>query len=215
MDIPGADGYVVLSNDQWNAARTEEVAGALVYRVSGPGRIQLGSFDAFAGELIAVPKSVLGAPLAVFGAEHLLDTEEFICDALGLRSLHESPPKAPPSQPGAVDYPMWSQIYYAGPPLGTPPQNKRRVVVSADPYNKLMKGAVCVRTTTRREPGPGFPALGDGTIAVAIAPTFFRETYVRHKPRDARPQPSQLFLPDMARVAEGLVDALDLHHLMP
>lgn len=213
--VPGASGFLVLTNDQWTAARSLDVSGALVYKDPGAGRLRIPDTDAFAGELLQIPKDRLVTPLAQLDADHLLPIEESLCDLLALRELHRSPPKQPASVPGAIDYPQWSQIYYASPPEGEPPQNKRRIVVSVDGYNKATRGAVCVRTTTspNRE-GPGFPVLADGTKAVCILPTFFSERLIRFKPRDGRPVPSQLFAADMALVAEGLVDALDLHHLI-
>jgi hypothetical protein len=140
--------------------------------------------------------------------------EKLVCACLALRELHQQPPQPPPAQPGTIVYPLWSQIYYAGPPLGIPPENKRRVVASVDSYNKAMGGAVCIRTTTRGRPGPGMPQLSGGTIAVAMAPTFFFSPYVRFQPRHTRPTPSQFFIQDMALVAAGLIDALDLYHLV-
>ncbi|MEK7862024.1 MAG: hypothetical protein AAB295_02030 [Chloroflexota bacterium] len=212
--VPGVSGYLVLSNDQWNTARTEEAAGALVYESPGAARVALAGGKAFVGELVAVSKAALGNPLTQLSAADLRPVEELVCDSLALRELHQQPPQPPPAQPGAIDYPLWSQIYYAGPPLGDPPQNKRRVVASVDSYNSAMRGAVCIRTTTRGKPGPGFPQLTDGTIAVAMAPTLFFNPYVRFQPRQERPSPSQLFLADMALVAAGIVDALELHHLV-
>lgn len=213
--IPGVSGYLVLTNDQWNAMNTRDVNGALVYQQPGSGRIRIAD-NAFAGELAALPKAQLTQPVAQMGTAALLPIEEGVCDLLGLRELHAEPPRQPASVPGAIDYPQWSQIYYAGPPEGEPPENKRRIVVSVDGYNKVMRGAVCVRTTTSdRRNGPGFPSLSDGTMkAVCMVPHFFDSRFIRFQPRDRRPVPSQLFLADMALVAEGLIDALDLHHLV-
>lgn len=212
--VPGAHGFLVLSNDQWNTARTVEAAGALVYESAGTCRVALPGGKAFVGQLLSLPKEALGNPLVQLSAADLLPVEELVCDSLALRELHRDPPQPPPAQPGAIDYPQWSQIYWAGPPVGDPPQTKRRVIVSVDGYNKAMRGAVAIRTTTRGKTGPSFPQLSDGTIAVAIAPTFFFSPYIRFQPRQARPTPSQFFIEDMALIAAGLIDALELYHLI-
>lgn len=210
----GASGYLVLSNDRWNAERTQDVAGALVYKDSAPGRVPIPGADAYVGELFTLPKAYLVDPLVLLSSEQMRPAEEFLCEILALRELYQQPPQLPKGLAGVIDYPRWSQIYYAGPPKGDPPQNKRRVVVSIDQYNKVMRGGVCVRTTTKGYPGPGFPELADKTIAVCMAPDLFSEVLIRSKPRDRRPTPRELYAEDMKRVAEGLVDALDLHSLV-
>lgn len=204
-------GLLVLTNDEWNDAATKELAGALVYPDAGPGREQIPAAGLFAGTLLSTPKSELGVALVQLAAGQLKPVEDMLIDVLALDRLRAMPPQAPPTQPGVIDYPRWSEIYYAGPPLGEPPQPKRRVCVSNDSYNRALKGAIFVRTTTSpNRAGEGFPELRDGTKAVCLLPTFIASSYVRLAARDGRPDPRRFFLPDMAAIAAGLRDALQL-----
>ena len=110
-----------------------------------------------------------------------------------------------------IDYPRWSEIYYAGPPVGKPPERKRPVAVSTDSYNRALKGAIFVRTTTSaNRGGEGFPELRDGTKAVCLLPTFVPSAQVRLGPRDRRPEPRRFLMADMAAIAAGLGEALQL-----
>jgi hypothetical protein len=47
-----------------------------------------------------------------------------------------------------------------------------------------------------------------------MEPWFFLKSQIRMDPRQRRPEPPQLFPADMALVVEGVVDALDLHHVI-
>ena len=204
-------GLLVLTNDEWNEAPTEELAGALVYPDSGPGRESIPATGLFAGPLLSVPKAAVDVALVQLAAGQLMPVEDMLVDVLALDHLRAIPPQGPPAQPGVIDYPRWSEIYYAGPPLGEPPETKRRVAVSNDSYNRALKGAIFVRTTTSaNRGGEGFPELRDGTKAVCLLPTFVPSSHVRLGARDRRPDPRQFFLPDMAAIAEGLGDALGL-----
>lgn len=208
-----AAGLLVLTNDEWNDAPTEELSGALVFADAAPGRTAVPDLGIWAGPLLAVPKDALADAMIELSAEQLRPVEDALCDVLGLRDLLASPPRSPSSLPGPVDYPRWSQIYSPGPPVGEPPERKRRVAVSHDAYDRAMGGAIFVRTTTSpKRGGRGIPTLQDGTTkALCVLPSFISGQSVAMRPGD-RPQPGQLFLADMGAVAEGLVDALELSH---
>ena len=210
-----ASGLLVLTNDEWNDAPTQDLSGALVFTEAGPGRTAIPKADVWAGLLLAVPKDILIEPVADLAPQQLRPVEDALCDALALRDLCATPPTVPPGLSGVIDYPRWSQIYYAGPPVGVPPQRKRHLVVSHDAYNRALSGAICVRTTTsNRRGGRGIPALRDGSKAVCVLATFISSGRVRMGRGDVRPVPAQLFLPGMASVAHGLIDAFELSSVL-
>lgn len=208
--LPKALGLLVLTNDQWNDAPTLEVSGALVFAETGPGRTPIAGLTLHAGPLMRVSKEHVADPRVELSPEQLAPVQAAVSEILGLDGLLTDPPRVPDPQPGAIDYPRWSNIYYAGDPVGDPPERKRYVVVSHDQYNRALGGAICIRTTTsERRGGPTIPTLRDGTTkAVCVLPTF----YVTHRVgiRAARPVPAQLFLPDMVTIAAGLREALVL-----
>lgn len=209
-----ASGLLVLTNDEWNEAQTKEIAGTPVFSGVGPGREPIPGTSLFAGTVLTVEKEWLATAVRQLDASQLKPVEDMLTDVLALDLLRTSPPQGPTGQPGLIDYPRWSEIYYAGPPLGDPPEPKRQVAVSSDGYNHALKGAIFVRTTTSsRRGGEAFPALADGTKAVCMLPTFIPSTNVRLGARERRPVPRQFFLPDMAAIASGLGFALDVRRL--
>ena len=207
-----ASGLLVLTNDEWNETTTEDIAGTPTYADAGSGRTVVPGTGTWTGPLLAIPKADLAEANVELDSAQLRVVEDALCDALALRELLGTPPRSPHGFPGVIDYPRWSQIYYAGVPLGSPPERKRYLAVSHDAYNRALEGAVFVRTTTStRRGGRGIPTLGDGTTkAVCVLPTFISRHSVGMRPRDQRPQPAQLSPADMATVAAGLVDALEL-----
>ena len=208
--LPKTRGLIVLTNDEWNEAPTLELSGLLVFGEPGAGRTPLPDLTLYAGPLLRVPKAELTEAVIELTSEQLAPAEAAVAEIFGLNELLSEAPRAPAAQPGAINYPRWSNIYYAGGRVGTPPERKRYLVVSHDPYNRAMGGAVCIRTTTsRRRGGPTIPTLRDGvTKAVCVLPTFFASRSVGI--RESRPAPMQLFLPDMSTVAAGLREALVL-----
>lgn len=205
-----AHGLLVITNDEWNEAPTQDLSGALVYTEPGPGRTPIPGAELHSGPLMSVPKVDLLEPLVEFSAEQMKPVGEAISEILGLDDLRADPPRAPAAQPGPIDYPRWSSIYYAGPRVGALSERKRYLVISHDQYNRAVGGAICIRTTTsERRGGPTIPTLSDKvTKAVCVLPTFWSTHSVGI--RETRPQPAQLFLPDMSTVAAGMREALDL-----
>lgn len=206
-----ADGLIVLTNDDWNNEATLELSGALVFSDPGPGRVTIPDLRLHAGPPLRVPKAQLSDVVAELAPEQLVPVEEALTDILSLDDLLADPPRAPVGQPGRIDYPRWSNIYYAGGRVGEPPERRRYLVVSNDPYNRAMDGSICVRTTTSaRRGGPTMPTLLDGvTKVVCPTPTFFSSHSVAI--REARPHgPTQLFLDDMRTVAFAIREALAL-----
>lgn len=204
-----ANGLLVLTNDEWNDAPTQELSGALVFSDAGAGRTLVPDLALYAGPLLQVVKAELKDAIVELAPAQLAPIEEAITEILALDDLLGQPPRAPAVQPGVIDYPRWSNIYYAGGRVGRPPERKRYLVVSHDQYNRAMGGAVCVRTTTsERRGGPTLPVLRDGvTKAVCVMPTFFSSHSVGLR---ERPQPSQVYTPDMRTVAAALREALVL-----
>lgn len=205
-----ARGLLVLSNDEWNDAPTEELSGALVFAEAGAGRTAIPGLALYAGQLLRVPKADLTDPLVELSPDQLVPVEDGVSEILGLDDLLSDPPRAPVAQPGEIDYPRWSNVYRAGDRVGTPAERKRYLVVSHDQYNRALGGAICVRTTSSaRRGGPTIPTLRDGVTKVVCAlPTFWSSRRVGI--REARPAPAQFFMPDMRTVAAGLREALAL-----
>lgn len=208
-------GLLVLTNDEWNEAPTLEVSGAIVYAEAGPGRMPIPGLPLHAGPLLRLPKEELAEAVVELSPDQLVVVEEAVSEILGLDAVLGDPPRAPVPRPGAIDYPRWSNIYYAGEPVGTPPERKRYLVVSHDPYNHALAGGICIRTTTsERRGGPTIPTLRDGTTrAVCVLPTFYATRSVAI--RATRPAPPQLFMSDMITVAAGLREALALPERRP
>lgn len=210
----GAIGHLVLTNDQWNDADTKDTSGALIYPEEAPGRVAIPGTPVFAGPLFATPKATLTNAMGDLSVAQLRPVEDLVRDVLAIPSLTSTPPRAPSGVPGTITYPRWAQIYNAGPPPGTPPQTKRRVVVSRDEYNRAVKGAICVTTTTRpHRGGQGFPTLSDGTKAACMVATFLPNATIRFDARQVRTDPGQFFTPDMATISVGLAEAFDLTSL--
>lgn len=206
-----AFGLVVLTNDEWNDATTQDLAGALAYNEVGAGRVAIPRTDVWVGTLLALPKTDLAEAVRELDPRQLRIIEGALADALALPELLAHAPRAPQGLAGAIDYPRWSNVYYAGPQVGEPPERKRYVAVTRDEHNHALGGAVFVRTTTSpRRGGRGIPVLRDATRAICTLPTFIATASVRMRRGDARPEPAQFFLPDMAAIARGLGEALEL-----
>lgn len=205
-----ASGLLVLTNDEWNDGQTNELAGTAVFSGPGAGREPIPDTQLFAGTVLTIPRTWLATAVTELDSAQLAPVEDLLRDVLALDILRANPPQRPTGQPGVIDYPRWSEIYFAGPPLGDPPEPKRQVAVSNDNYNRALKGAIFVRTTTSsRRGGAEFPSLVDGTKAVCMLPSFISSTNARIGRHDGRPDPRQLFLPDMATIADGLGNALE------
>lgn len=210
----GIVGVLVLTNDDWNDKMDEvgivpvrqpmsETLPALHPIVSEAPPLQ-----AIAGRLLSLDKNGLGHPLVVLDEERLAMVEDVLCDILALDDICRPEPKRPPQPRGAVDYPLWGEIYYAGEPIDG--QYKRWVVVSTDDWNKRTGTSILVRTTSqRRRGGPEFPSIqrGDARACCGDATTMLVK---RVRLQGKRPDPRWLNTQDMAAIAEGIVEAHDL-----
>lgn len=135
-----AHGLLVVTNDEWNEAPTQDLIGALVYTEPGPGWTPIPGAELHAGPLMSVPKVDLLEPLVEFSPERMKPVGEAISEILGLDDLRGDPPRAPAAQAGPIDYPRWSSIYYAGPRVGALSERKRYLVISHDQYNRAVGG---------------------------------------------------------------------------
>lgn len=204
-------GLLVLTRDTWNESGLQTVVVAPVGPVSEPEGLPTPLVDLAGnpaqvrlGDALEFPKFALGALVGLLRPNDLARVENGLCDLLLLRELCANPPRAP--RPRAVSHPQWGEIYYL---LGEEfeGERKRRVVVSHDNWNRTGR-ALAVRTTTSpRRGGPGFPAIQRSRV-VAVCGSL--TSYTRQRFSQQRPDPPRLFLPDMAAIARGLADMLEL-----
>ena len=206
-------GVLVLTNDTWN--RRMKTVGVVPVRAPREAdsvwtpRFREYPLQAFIGFLASFPASRLLESRHVLDDMELSRATQGLADLFHLDSLLDNPPVAPPAVAGTGHFPRWSEIYYAGPPVGPNRQTKRYVVVSDERWNALGRGAIAVRTTSQQKTwGDAFPIIESGAAraccgdATVFPPTMFNL-------RD-RPRPSSLSLDDMVVIARGLCDVLDL-----
>lgn len=160
-------------------------------------------------QIMALPKSKLGAERRQLDEIETLKVAEGLNEILALPYLRRSTPQNAPSPSGdKVSYPRWGEIYYAGPEVEG--ARKRYVVVSNDFWNQQADGIhLVVRTTSQpKSSGVAFPEIENGAARACCGDI----TSFRSKSFDMleRPVPQRLYLPDMVRVAHGLAEVLDL-----
>lgn len=206
-------GVLVLTNDTWNR-RMNTVGVVPVRAPREPDSIwtphlRESRLQASVGFLASFPASQLLEIRLVLEEDERDKVAQGLADLLHLESLCNSHPDAPPPVAGVGLFPRWSEIYYAGPPVGPTGQTKRYVVVSDERWNALGRGALAVRTTTQQKIwGEAFPMIEGGAAraccgdATVFPPTAFD---LRNRPR-----PSSLSLDDMVAIAHGLCDVFDL-----
>jgi len=119
------------------------------------------------------------------------------------RRLLTPAPRIPPPL-GAGRYPVWGQIYLAGPPVQG--ERKRRVAVSPNAWNAISGMATFVRTTTSFDRhGPEFPQIQGGASRACCGDvTTFEHGRVLLAPRD-QPVPQVVTMRDMVAIGRGLV----------
>ncbi len=210
----GTIGFLVLTNDDWNDWM-EDVAVVPLQPADPAGVkpeesiVQIGRpLRIITGRVLNWSKAELGQPIYVLEEEKMAQVEDMLVDVFALHDLYLQPPREPASPPGPVDYPRWGQICWAGPRIDG--DRKRYVVVSNNYWNRDTKTSLVVRTTGQeRRGGVFFPAIqaGKARACCGNVTTFSRAAIDL---TGNRPFPSSLNLKDMAAVAEGLVDALQL-----
>ncbi len=211
---PRTFGAVVLTNDDWNENMRE--VGVIPLYLEEPDLpspmihfTARRSLWAVPGRLVAVYKEILEAGLLDLPEAAMNSIEGSLCELLALPQLCTEFPTAPESCYSRTEYPRWSEIYYAGEPVGD--ERKRYVVVSHNLWNSTSQGAIAVRTTSQqRRHGAEFPAIQGGAAraccaqATHISPRAFTLSVYR------RPPIRSLSLRDMSSIAQGIVQSHQL-----
>ena len=211
---PGTFGAAVLTNDDWNENMRE--VGVIPLYLEEPGlpsptvhftaRRRLWAVP---GRLVAVHKEILEAGLLDLPEGVMNSIEDALCDLLALPRLCTEFPKAPESCYSRSEYPRWSEIYYAGEPVGN--ERERYVVVSHNLWNSTSRGAIAVRTTSQqRRHGAEYPAIQGGAARACCA----QATHIPAKAFSLsvyrRPPARSLSLHDMSSIARGIVQSHQL-----
>jgi hypothetical protein len=163
---------------------------------------------ALSGHLTALEAASLGAEVRQLSDEEMVRVEDGLSELLALQFICQPIPVLPAAPPGAVTYPRWGEIYYAGPPIAG--ERKRYVVVSNDYWNATGLSVVAVRTTSQpKRAGRSFPEIEGGAARACCgdATSFPCGDF----DLDDRPIPPRLDLDDMARVGWGMAETHALY----
>lgn len=212
----GTQALLILTNDRWNATMSQ-VGVVPIRQTVAPLEVPyavgtIGGRSAIACALLSLdtPGSGANRPSAIGPAIALLDdaalaaVEDRLRDFLGLPSLLGTPdPHARRPPAGAIDHPLWGDVYRAREPIQG--ENKRYIVLSPNPWNARAGRVVAVRTTTRfKFPEKSFPQVQSGKARACCGETSSRANQeFLLRPQD-RPTPSTTSLPDMTRIARGV-----------
>lgn len=102
----------------------------------------------------------------------------------------------------------WGQVWWVDLGLG---ENKRFAVVSENGWNETFPTVLGVRltTSTRRDPGPGFPLLRRKPVVIAICGQF---TTIHED--DLIELVDRLTPDEMRKIAVGLLEVTQAHRLL-
>ena len=208
----GTAAFVVITNDRWNQSMLQ--VGVLPVRTSvepfdEPYTVALTGGRAVVASRLGATDEGAGSPLlgsvvTALSPSELAAVEDRLCEFLQILPLLAPAPRVSPPLGEAGKYPVWGQIYRAGPSVAG--ERKRRVVVSPNAWNAISGMATFVRTTTSFERhGPEFPQIQGGAARACCGDaTTIEHERVRLAPRD-RPVPHVVTMRDMVAIARGLM----------
>lgn len=155
--------------------------------------------------------ALLGPVTSALDSAELATIEDRLCEFLQLPALFAPSPRVPGPLGDASRYPVWGQIYRAGPLMSG--ERKRRIVVSPNAWNAASELATLVRTTTSfARYGEEFPQIQDGGARACCGDAItFERSSILLAGRD-RPDPHTASMRDMIAVGRGLVVAYELAH---
>lgn len=209
---PDLPGILVVSNDIWNDRMGTIVAVPLARYEVEPHTIPISTVYARAGRPVVFEDNAIGSPMYVCSPTEMDRVGAALADLFALEAVCRE--QRPPLPVGETKYPLWGEMYWAGDPVGDADERKRYVVVSNDTWNRRDTVASAVRLTSQRKgPGIEFPTIGTGHACCGDVTTF-NVGQIYTSPRQ-RPTPPRLTTIEMARVAWGIVGALDLHAFVP
>lgn len=211
---PRTFGAVVLTNDDWNENMREVgVVPLYLEEPDLPSPIvrfaARRSLWAVPGRLVAVHKEILEVGLLDLPEAAMNSIEDGLCELLALPQLCAEFATAPESCYSRTEYPRWSEIYYAGEPVGD--ERKRYVVVSHNLWNSASQGAIAVRTISQqRRYGAEFPTIQGGAARACCAQATNISTRAFTLSAYRRPPMRSLSLRDMSSIARGIVQSHQL-----
>ncbi len=204
---------VVLTTNAWNSTMTQ--VGAVVVRrevdeFEIPHVTELASLGRAVGcAVVSIdappqPSSVIGPLVRMLSPDELSGLEERVCAFLDLPRLRAGRPIRPELPGDATTYPVWGDVYRAGPPIDG--ERKRYVIVSPNRWNCIAPYFTVVRTTSRDKANlDAFPLIQRDTARASSGDLSLRgKAEILLAPRD-RPTPRTLTYADMAAIAKGIV----------
>ncbi len=209
---PDTLGFLVLTNDRWNAKMSQVgvvVIRARISAIEQPHAVPLSSGGfAVVPRLVSLtpspdPTSAMGATVGALPAAELAAVEDRLCEFLLMDQLLSATPRAqrPAAAPSA--YPMWGEIYYAGASIGG--ETKRFVVVSPNRWNAASGLATAVRTTSRfKGTLDEFPLITRGAARACCGDITTFQVGAFDLRRRHRPVPPTTALADMISIAKGV-----------
>lgn len=203
---------VVLTTNTWNAAMTQ--VGAVVIRrdvdeFEIPHAVELaGIGNAIGCAVVSLdappqPSSVIAQLIRPLSSEELSAVEDRVCAFLDLPRLHTGRPVRPQLPGDPTTYPVWGDVYRAGPPIDG--ERRRYVIVSPNRWNCVAPYFTVVRTTSRdKANADAFPLIQRDTARASCGDASLRgRGEILLAPRD-RPTPQTLTYADMTAIARGI-----------
>ena len=207
----------MLSNDRWNQSLLQ-IGAVAIRNAVDPFDVPYAVPFVSGGTLVASrlassdqssDSPLLGPVLTALDPADLAAVEDRLCEFLQLPALLTPSPRIPGPLGDASRYPVWGQLYRAGPVING--ERKRRIVVSPNAWNALSGFATLVRTTTSfARYGDEFPQIQRGAARACCGEAItFERSSILLSGRD-RPDPSTTTMRDMVAIARGLVVAYEL-----
>lgn len=211
--LPATEAFLVVTNDRWN--QTMSQIGVLPIRrvvpqCDAPYSTPLPSGGHVLASRLVAPDvgptapPLLGAARGAVMPEVLAAVEEQLILFLQLDRLRAPAPRIPGPAGDATTYPVWGELYLAGPLING--ERKRRVVVSPNAWNAASGLATLVRTTTSfKYDDEAFPKIQGGAARACCGDaTTMSHEQIRLAERE-RPHPRVATMAEMTRIAKGFV----------
>lgn len=208
----GSHAVAILTTNTWNSAMAQ--VGAVVIRempatFEAPHAVELTGGHAIACAVVSLDapplsSSVVGELIRSLSPEELNEIEDRVCSFLDLPRLLAGRPVRPELPGDPTRYPVWGDIYRAGPVIDG--ERKRYAIVSPNRWNSVAPYVTVVRTTSRDKANvAAFPLIERGNARASCGDMSLRGTpEVLLDPRD-RPAPRTLSHADMTAIGKGIV----------
>lgn len=218
QQLPGTEAFLVVTNDRWN--QTMSQIGVLPvrrivpehdapYSAPLPDGSQILASRLVAPDVSSGASPLLGVARGAVTDDVLAAVEDRLVLFLQLDRLVAPAPRIPRPVGDATRYPIWGDIYLAGPPVDG--ERKRRIVVSPNAWNAVSGLATLVRTTTAfKYDDVAFPQIQGGAARACCGDaTTMVHGQIRLSERE-RPEPRAATMAEMTRLAKGLIATHEL-----